>query len=147
MESIALLSNSRDNGFTGVNLYCDDEACPSTSAALPMCLHIEVLRDKQQCSGMSTGPLVTGNCVILHLILQWSLQASFVDALPNPRASEIAFCCGKQMQVCHSMVSGQLHCDHSSDIPSRRSVFLASLALSHVTSAEAHTEIAPSVVV
>ncbi|CAL5225626.1 g8481 [Coccomyxa viridis] len=50
VESIALLSNSRDNGFTGVNLYCDDEA-------------------------------------------------SFVDALPNPRASEIAFCCGKQMQV------------------------------------------------
>ena len=28
MESIALLSNSRDNGFTGVNLYCDDEARP-----------------------------------------------------------------------------------------------------------------------
>lgn len=50
VESMALLSNSRDNGFTGVNLYCDDEA-------------------------------------------------SFVDAPPNPRASEIAFCCGKQMQV------------------------------------------------
>ena len=51
VESIALLSNSRDNGFIGVNLYCDDEA-------------------------------------------------SFVDAPPNPRATEIAFCCGKQMQVC-----------------------------------------------
>ena len=51
VESIALLSNSRDNGFTGVNLYCDDEAF-------------------------------------------------FVDAPPNPRATEIAFCCGKQMQVC-----------------------------------------------
>ena len=51
VESVALLSNSRDNGFTGVNLYCDDEA-------------------------------------------------SFVDAPPNPRATEIAFCCGKQMQVC-----------------------------------------------
>lgn len=50
VENIALLSNSRDNGYIGVNLYCDDEA-------------------------------------------------SFIDAPLNPRASEIAFCCGKQMQV------------------------------------------------
>ncbi len=50
VENIALLSNSRDNGFIGVNMYCDDEA-------------------------------------------------SFIDAPLNPRASEIAFCCGKQMQV------------------------------------------------
>ena len=55
MESIALLSNSRDNGFTGVNLYCDDEA-------------------------------------------------SFVDAPPNPRATEVAFCCGKQMKVWPSLM-------------------------------------------
>ena len=55
MESIALLSNSRDNGFTGVNLYCDDEA-------------------------------------------------SFVDAPPNPRATEVAFCCEKQMQVSSSLM-------------------------------------------
>ena len=54
VESIALLSNSRDNGFTGVNLYCDDEA-------------------------------------------------SFVDAPPNPRATEVAFCCGRQMQVCPAL--------------------------------------------
>ncbi len=26
MENIALLSNSPDNGFVGVNMYCDDEA-------------------------------------------------------------------------------------------------------------------------
>ena len=50
VESCALLGNSRDNGFVGVNLYCDDEA-------------------------------------------------AFVDAPLNPRASEIAACCGKPMQV------------------------------------------------
>lgn len=50
VENIALLSNSRNNGFVGVNMYCDDEA-------------------------------------------------SFTDASANPRASEIAFCCGKQIQV------------------------------------------------
>jgi hypothetical protein len=50
VESCALLGNSRDNGFVGVNLYCDDEA-------------------------------------------------AFIDAPLNPRASEIAACCGKPMQV------------------------------------------------
>ena len=70
MESIALLSNSRDNGFTGVNLYCDDEA-------------------------------------------------SFVDAPPNPRATEVAFCCGKQMQVPPSLMGSyaapdRLPCHESS---------------------------------
>jgi hypothetical protein len=55
VENIALLSNSRDNGFIGVNMYCDDEA-------------------------------------------------SFVDAALNPRASEIAYCCGKQMQVTSILV-------------------------------------------
>lgn len=51
VENIALLSNSRDNGFIGVNMYCDDEA-------------------------------------------------SFVDARYNVRASDIARCCGKEMEVC-----------------------------------------------
>jgi hypothetical protein len=51
VENIALLSNSRDNGFVGVNMYCDDEA-------------------------------------------------TFVDAPLNPRASDIARCCGKEMEVC-----------------------------------------------
>ena len=50
VESCALLGNSRDNGFVGVNLYCDDEA-------------------------------------------------SFIDAPLNMRASDIAGCCGRPMQV------------------------------------------------
>ena len=55
VENIALLSNSRDNGFIGVNMYCDDEA-------------------------------------------------SFIDAPLNPRASEIAYCCGKELQVMPTLV-------------------------------------------
>lgn len=50
MENIALLSNARDNGFIGVNMYCDDEG---TLRGLP----------------------------------------------PNRRASEIAHCCGKPLEV------------------------------------------------
>ena len=50
VESHALLGNSRNNGFTGVNLYTDDEA-------------------------------------------------SFLDAPINQRASAIAACCGRPMQV------------------------------------------------
>ena len=50
MENIALLANSTENDFTGVNLYCDDEA-------------------------------------------------AFVEAPLNPRASEIAACCGRALEA------------------------------------------------
>ena len=50
MENIALLANSTENNFTGVNLYCDDEA-------------------------------------------------AFVEAPLNPRASEIAACCGRALEA------------------------------------------------
>ena len=50
VENIALLANATDNNFTGVNLYCDDEA-------------------------------------------------AFVEAPLNPRASEIAACCGRALEA------------------------------------------------
>jgi hypothetical protein len=50
VENVALLANATDNDFTGVNMYCDDEA-------------------------------------------------EFVQAPLNPRASEIAACCGRALQA------------------------------------------------
>ncbi|KAK9823016.1 hypothetical protein WJX81_007094 [Elliptochloris bilobata] len=50
VENIALLANSTENNFTGVNMYCDDEAV-------------------------------------------------FVQAPLNPRATDIAACCGRAMEV------------------------------------------------
>lgn len=59
MESIALLSNSRDNGFTGVNLYCDDEVRPSATSAL-LLPSVEYCRDcsgnNLLCAGMKVQP-------------------------------------------------------------------------------------------
>ena len=60
VESCALLGNGRDNGFVGVNLYCDDEA-------------------------------------------------DFVDAPLNVRASDIAACCGRPMQVRPSLLTPRMH--------------------------------------
>jgi len=50
VENVALLANSKDAGFVGVNMYCDDQAI---AKELPL----------------------------------------------NPRAAQIAECCGKPMQV------------------------------------------------